>query len=130
VRYYVDDVEIDVDSTLRAGNEARSAPVNVIVDNARDWEAPTVYMSAPANNSQVTGIATLSATATDNIGVTRVAFQTLDGTLIGEDDTAPFSITRDTSDIPSGRSFNLRAFAYDAAGNVRSSPAIRVTVQH
>jgi hypothetical protein len=117
-----------------AGNEARSAPVTVVVDNATDRTGPQVSMTSPANNSQVTGNVTLSADATDASGVTRVEFYyaTSPNTvaLIGEDTTAPFAITRNTSSIPSGRSFMLYAYAYDAAGNMNMSNGVSVTVQH
>ena len=117
-----------------AGNETRSAPITITVDNATDRAGPQVNMTSPASNSQVTGIVTLAADATDRSGVTRVEFYYAAGgsneILIGTDTTAPYAITRDTSGIPSGRSFVLFARAYDTAGNVERSPPITVTVQH
>ena len=82
----------------------------------------------------MTGTVSLAANATDSVGVTRVEFYYNNGdgneVLLGSDSTAPFAITRDTTGVPSQRSFILHARAYDAAGNVGRSNSITVTVQH
>src|SRR5256712_4644676 len=54
-----------------AGNTATATAVSVTVDNA----PPTVSITAPAAGSTVTGTITISASATDNVGVVGVQFQ-------------------------------------------------------
>src|SRR6185436_12884416 len=52
-----------------------------------DTTAPTVSISAPANGATVTGNTTVSATASDNVGVVGVQFK-LDGANLGAEDTS------------------------------------------
>src|SRR5436309_11612894 len=88
--------------------------VNVTVFN--DKTPPTVTITSPANGTTVFGTVTVSAMATDNVGVAGVQFK-LDGVNLGaEFTTAPYSISWDTT-TSSNRSHILRAVARDAAGN-------------
>jgi hypothetical protein len=106
-----------------AGNVATSAAVSVAVDNM----PPTISMTAPVNGATVSGITTVSATASDNIAVVGVQFL-LDGVALGaEDTTAPFSISWDSATASSG-SHTLSAQARDAAGNVTTSASTMVSV--
>lgn len=66
-------------------------------------------------------IVTLSATATDNIGVTSVSF-VVDGVVVGTTSFAPYVATVNTNAIGYG-SHTLVVRAYDAAGNLASSSA-------
>jgi hypothetical protein len=99
-----------------------------------DTDAPQVTMTAPANDAQITGLVTLEAAATDNVGVTKVQFwaQRSGGSyvLLGEDTAAPYTLTGDTSRIGTGQSFRLRARAWDAANNYAESPVVNVTIRH
>ena len=59
----------------------------------------------------------VTATATDNVGVSGVQFQ-LDGNDLGaEDTTAPYGVTWDTTAVANG-THTLTAVARDAAGNI------------
>src|SRR5439155_1139543 len=70
---------------------------------------------------------TVSASATDNVGVVGLQFK-LDGVNLGaEDTTAPYSISWNTTPASSG-SHTLTAVARDAAGNTTTSTAVSVTV--
>ncbi|MGH9189995.1 MAG: Ig-like domain-containing protein, partial [Acidimicrobiales bacterium] len=93
-----------------------------------DSSPPTVSVTAPTNGATVSGPAvTVSATASDDVGVARVQF-TVDGTNLGAAvTTLPFSITWNTATTGNG-SHVLRAQAYDAAGNVGTSGPVTVTV--
>ncbi|MES2606060.1 MAG: Ig-like domain-containing protein [Pseudomonadota bacterium] len=95
-----------------------------------DWP-PVARLTSPLYpDNIVTGMVTLTAEASDTLtAVTRVRFFAGD-TLIGEDTTAPYAITRDTSAIPGGSSYLIRVLAFDAAGNSGSSPYSEVTVRH
>ena len=106
-----------------AGNLTTSATVSVTSDNT----APTVSVTAPANGATVTGMVTVSATASDNRGVAGVQFL-LDGVPLGsEDTTAPYSISWDSATASSG-SHALSARARDAAGNLTTSATVSVTL--
>ena len=106
------------------GNTKTSQAVNVTVS---DTVPPSVSLTAPANNSTVSGSTTVSATASDNVGVVGVQFQ-LDGApLGGEDTTAPYSLSWDTTGETDG-AHQLTAVARDAAGNSTTSAVVNVTV--
>src|SRR2546421_193619 len=98
-----------------AGNRATSAPVPITVFN--DTTAPTVSLTAPASGSTVGSTITVSASASDNVGVVGVQFQ-LDGANLGaEDTTAPYSISWDTTTTTNG-SHTLTAVARDRESDV------------
>jgi hypothetical protein len=109
-----------------AGNVTTSAGVTVTVDNAA---APTVTMTAPAAGSTVAGSITVSAGASDNIGVVGVQFR-LDGANLGAEDTvAPYAISWNTTTVANA-SHTVTAIARDAAGNVTTSTGVTVTVDN
>ena len=109
-----------------AGNTTTSASVSVTVANA-DVTAPTVSVTAPANNATVSGTVTLTATATDNVGVVGVKFR-VNGTDVGsEDTTSPYSVAWNTTSLANG-TYTITAVARDAAGNTTTSATITVTV--
>jgi hypothetical protein len=94
-----------------------------------DKTAPTVALSAPAVAAIVRGLVTVSAQATDNVGVASVQFK-LDGVNLGaKDTTAPYSVSWNTTPAAAG-SHTLTAVATDAAANSRTSAAITVTVSN
>jgi hypothetical protein len=108
-----------------AGNATTSAAVTVLVDNS----PPAVSMTAPVAGATVTGTVTVSATATDNVGVLGVQFL-LDGVAAGaEKTTAPYTTTWNTTAATNG-SHTLSARARDAAGNLTTSAAVTVTVSN
>lgn len=89
---------------------------------------PVVSLTSPTNGATVVGFVTVTATATDNVGVVGVQFKA-DGTNIGaEVTTPPYTTTWDTSAITPGTAHTLAAVARDAAGNTATSSAT-VTVQ-
>src|SRR5439155_2633390 len=75
----------------------------------------------------VSGTITVTASASDNVGVAGVQFR-LDGSnLGGEDTSSPYAVSWDTTNASNG-SHTLIARARDAAGNTTSSSAVTVTV--
>ncbi|HJR59990.1 MAG TPA: carbohydrate-binding protein [Vicinamibacterales bacterium] len=85
-----------------------------------DTTAPVVSLTAPASGATVSGVVTVAASASDNVGVTAVRFA-LDGAPLGADDaTAPYSISWDSKTTSDG-AHTLTATASDAAGNTASS---------
>ncbi|KAK6021449.1 hypothetical protein OSTOST_12878 [Ostertagia ostertagi] len=109
-----------------AGNITTSTGVVVTVNN--DTQAPTVAISAPTGGT-ILGTIDVSATASDNVGVTGVQFL-LDGNNLGAEDlVAPYTISWNTTTIVDGI-HTLTAKARDAAGNITTSVAVVVTVQN
>jgi glucose/arabinose dehydrogenase len=110
------------------GATTTSAAITVTIStSAADTQAPVATLTAPANFAAgIAGNLTITATATDNVGVTSVEFQ-VDGTPVGSTDTvAPYTLVVDSNAYASGQHV-VRARASDAAGNV--SPWATATVQ-
>jgi hypothetical protein len=112
----------------KAGNLSAASPqARVIV--AGDTTAPTVSVTAPAAGASLTNTATVTASASDNVGVQSVQFK-LDGQDLGAADTAsPYSISWDTKAATDGP-HSLTAVARDATGNTRTSTAVAVEVHN
>ncbi|WP_052263371.1 Ig-like domain-containing protein [Geobacter pickeringii] len=108
-----------------AGNSAQSTAVQITVFN--DTIAPTVAITAPASSSTVTGSVKVTATATDNVGVSKVEFY-INGALRASAIASPYTYTWDTTKEVNGTSA-VMVKAYDAAGNV-SSQSASVTVSN
>jgi hypothetical protein len=93
-----------------------------------DTTAPTVLLTASANGATVSGTVTVSATASDNVGVAGVQFQ-LDGANLGLELTAaPYAVSWTTTTASNG-AHTLTAVARDVAGNTASA-SITVTVDN
>src|SRR3954470_3323446 len=108
-----------------AGNATTATVVTVTIFN--DTTPPAVNLTAPANGATVSGTTTVSATASDNVGVAGVQFK-LDGANLGaEDVTAPYSVSWNTK-TASNASHTLTAVARDAVGNATTATVVTVTV--
>jgi hypothetical protein len=106
-----------------AGNTTTSVPVTIIVDNT----APTVSLTAPADGATVSGLVTLTATASDNVAVAGVQFLA-NGVPVGAEDTgSPYSLSAPTTAANNG-TYTLTAVARDAAGNTTTSAPVTITV--
>ena len=96
---------------------------------APDLTLPAVGLSAPAAGATVSGTVTVSANASDNVGVAGVQFK-LDGVNLGaEDPTAPYSVSWNTSSASNG-AHTITAVARDVSGNSSISAAVSVTVSN
>jgi hypothetical protein len=92
-----------------------------------DVKAPIVSLSAPASGTTVSGTISITATASDNVGVAGVQFR-LDGADLGSEDTlGPYTISWNTTTAVNG-THTLTAMARDAAGNMATSGSVSVTV--
>ena len=108
-----------------AGNVSTSGTVAFSVSNSTsDTTPPTVSVS----ESGTSGTVTLSATASDNVGVSKVEFY-VDNVLKATDTASPYSSTLDSTTLPNG-SHNLVAKAYDAAGNIGTSSTVAFSVSN
>jgi hypothetical protein len=94
-----------------------------------DSAAPTVSVTAPAGGATVTGTVSVTANASDDVGVVGVQFQ-LDGANLGiEDPSSPWAVSWDTT-TASNASHTLTAIARDAAGHSTTSAQVTVTVSN
>jgi hypothetical protein len=93
-----------------------------------DTTPPTVTLTAPGAGT-VSGTLTVSASATDNVGVAGVQFHLDSANLGGEDTTNAYTLPWDTTTVPDG-AYTLTATARDAAGNTMTSAPITVTVSN
>lgn len=92
-----------------------------------DTTAPSVNISYPGNGSAVSGVVTLSANASDNVGVAGVQFR-LNGAALGPEVTkSPYNLDWNTATVANGV-YQITAEARDAAGNRKTSSAVSVTV--
>ncbi|HEX6095965.1 MAG TPA: Ig-like domain-containing protein [Thermoanaerobaculia bacterium] len=112
-----------------AGNSGTSASVSVTVSNTIvDTQAPATSITSPSSGATVSAIVTVSASASDNVGVTRVEFY-VDGSLASTDTSAGFSYDWNTTLLANG-THTLYTKAYDAVGNVGTSATVTVTVSN
>ena len=93
-----------------------------------DSTAPVTSITSPASGTTVSGIAGVTAGATDNVGVTRVDLL-VDGAVVATSNTAPASFGWDTTGATNG-SHSLQTKAYDAAGNIGASGIVTVNVNN
>jgi hypothetical protein len=92
-----------------------------------DSTPPTVSLTSPANGATVTGTVSVTASASDNVGVAGVRFL-LDGANLGSEvTTAPYGISWDTSTASAGNHV-LSAVARDTSNNTTTSAAVNVKV--
>ena len=109
-----------------AGNVGTSAQVRVRV--SPEFTPPSVSLTAPASGARISKTVTLTANATDASGVSRVEFL-LDGTVLGNDGSAPYSYSWNTLTAAEG-SHVLSVRATDSYGNTATSTVVEVTVDN
>ena len=93
-----------------------------------DATAPTVSLTAPAANAQLTGQAAFSANASDNVSVARVDFL-VDGAVVGSATSSPYTFTWNSASVSDG-AHTVQARAVDSAGNTATTTAITVTTSN
>ncbi|QOY95327.1 S8 family serine peptidase [Massilia sp. UMI-21] len=93
---------------------------------AIDSTAPTAAIAAPLGSSTVSGLVAVDASASDNVGVTRVDLQ-VNGTTVASDTSAPYGFSWNSAGVANGMA-SLVAVAYDAAGNAGRSASVAVNV--
>jgi flagellar hook assembly protein FlgD len=121
--YYVHGVQAD-------GHDVWSSPMWITYQTGGggDTQPPVTSVTAPANGATVSGVVSVTATATDNVGVTRVEFW-LDGALQSTDTTSPYAWSWTTTGSVNG-AHTLQSKAFDAAGNGGDSSIVNVTVSN
>ena len=131
--YPVSQHEVKAVAIDPTGNRSSSA-VTVTFDNTPivvvpppDTTAPSTAITSPDNDSTVAkkSTAIIKASATDNVGVTKVEFY-VNGALTCTSTQSPYSCSFATGTQP-GKVFKLSTLAYDAAGNKGASVVVSVT---
>jgi hypothetical protein len=107
------------------GGQSDSAQITVML--TPDTEAPVVALTAPAIGARLAGATTVAATASDNVGITKVEFFVDGATSLGEATAPPFEVTANPAGWADGAHV-LTARASDAAGNVTTSEPVTVQV--
>ena len=97
-------------------------------DVDQDRGGPTTAMTAPATGALVSGSVDLTATASDDIGVSLVEFL-VDDQVVGTDTGAPYTTTLDTTTLADGP-HAVRSRATDTSGNVTLGDPITITVDN
>jgi hypothetical protein len=92
-----------------------------------DTTRPTVRITSPASGATVSGTITVTADASDNVGVAGVQFKYNGIDFDAEDTSAPYTATANTNNVPDG-TYSLTAVARDAAGNRATSDPVTVRV--
>jgi len=93
-----------------------------------DQTPPTTAITSPSDGSTVTGTVTVVATATDDVGVSKVELY-VDGALKATDTAAPYQFAWATAGVPNGN-HTLQTKAYDAVNNVGTSATVTVNVNN
>jgi hypothetical protein len=121
---------------FRATNDS-SLPTTFRIDDvslqvttgAADTTAPSTSVTAPTSGATVSGTVSVTATASDNVGVTKMEVW-IDGALRTSNTNATsISYSWNTTTFANG-SHSIVSKAYDAAGNIGSSTTISVTVNN
>ncbi|MDZ7651813.1 MAG: Ig-like domain-containing protein [Burkholderiaceae bacterium] len=126
-------IQVNVNSTrtftlTATGPNNTTATRTVTVTVAPDTTPPTVTLAASPGTVLAPGATTLTANATDNVGVTQVEFYR-GATLIGTDTTAGDGFTQNVAfTIADQGNVAFTSRAVDAAGNQATSAAINVLV--
>lgn len=113
-----------------ADEAVTSAGRSVRVDNS---PPPTgVAVTTPSASSTVRGTVAVTASATDDVSVSRVDFM-VDGVLVGSDAAAPYSFAWNTT-APLSQAFDgehkLTVVATDSGGQTTTSAEVAVTVDN
>lgn len=119
-----------VDALTYNVNSLTSLRVKPAYTAFRDMTSgPSVALASPVNGGSVASSVTISASASDNVGVAGVQFK-LDGANLGSEDTAsPYSVAWNTATAVNGP-HTLTAIAHDAAGNQATSQTFTVNVKN
>jgi hypothetical protein len=94
-----------------------------------DTTLPAVAITAPANNATVSGTATITASATDNVAVASVQFKVDNANSGAAVLSAPYSAALVTTALTNGNHI-LSAVAVDTSGNAATSAIVTVNVNN
>jgi poly(hydroxyalkanoate) depolymerase family esterase len=116
-----------VDAAGNTSQASNTVSATTKASTTIDTTPPTVTLAGSASGTITAAVSlTLSASATDDVGVVRVDF--FDGsTLLGSDSTSPYALIVSVTSASNG-THAFTAKAYDAAGNAGTSTPVSVVV--
>ncbi|MES2214209.1 MAG: Ig-like domain-containing protein [Patescibacteria group bacterium] len=114
-------------SLYRSGKLATLLRGNNLAQVASDTQAPTVAITSPSSGGTVSGTITISATASDNVGVSGVWFQVDGANYADRDNLAPYAKNIDTTIFATGP-HTFSVVAVDLSGNNSVPASITLTV--
>ena len=106
-----------------ANKTTTSAPRTVTIP-APDIVDPVVHITSPAAGPVAWGTTAITATATDNVQVSKVDFY-VDGTLVGSDSSAPYSVNWASTVVGN---HDITAIATDTSNNTGTDGPVTVSV--
>jgi len=115
---------------INAAAAVAAAAATVVINTTpvADTTAPTTSIASPTGGTTVSGTVSVSVSASDNVGVTRVDLYA-GTTLVGSVSALPYTFSLNTKNFANG-SLNLIAYAYDQAGNKGTSATVTVNVSN
>jgi len=112
--------------TATLGSSSQSVSLTIIHMNN---VPPSLSIVSPTSGHTVSGTITLSAHASDNLGIAWVQFK-VDGTAVGPQITAsPYNYSLVTTSLANGTHI-ITAVASDFSGNTATSTAVSITVDN
>jgi glucose/arabinose dehydrogenase/PKD repeat protein len=117
--------EVRVYNVALAQAQIQADMTTPIGNQQPDPTPPTVSITSPAAGSTVSQVPTISATASDNVGVASVQFFS-DGASLGTDFNSPYVVPWNTTGLANA-SHTLTAVARDGAGNQTTSAPVSVS---
>ena len=109
-------------------NDSAGTQSSSLTGTGTDAIPPTTQITTPANGATVSGNVTITATASDNVGVTSIQIY-VDGALKATGTSSPFSYTWNSATVGNG-THTIYSQASDAAGNVGTSTTVTVTANN
>jgi hypothetical protein len=103
-------------------------PVYALLEEQPDIDPPLVSVTSPTPGSVVSGIVSVTAEASDNVGVATIELY-LAAAVVGVDDTEPYTFTLDSTSYGDG-GYDLVARSTDAAGNSSESAAVNIEIDN
>lgn len=131
LNYFIDRDQPDFNGagifTANGTPKQAAGRMRAYIAGSGDTIPPSVLITAPSNGATIQGVFSISANASDNVGVVEVQFKH-DGANAGTaDKTAPYRRDFDTVGWPNA-TYTWTAVARDAAGNQTTSAPIKITV--
>ncbi len=109
------------------GNNSADDTATVTVNNA-DAIPPGVALTSPVEAESVSGTITITATASDNFGISKVRFW-VDGIYLGFDATAAYTRSWNSASVANG-AHQIKVQSVDNVGNVSPLVTVNITVNN
>ena len=116
------------ESATLSVSDSAGTQTSSLTGTGTDITAPTTQITTPANGATVSGTVTVTATASDNVGVTSIQIY-IDGSQVASGTSSPLNYSWNTANASNG-THTIFSKASDAAGNVGTSTTITVTMSN